>query len=155
MLPLSIVVPFSHQTPASGLNDQRICSVLWYKRVFTLPEAMKGRRVLLRFGAVDYRCRVYVNGLSAGEHEGGYTPFALDVTRQILPGENEVCLRVEDAPDCTQPRGKQYWKDGWMGCWYTPTSGIWQTVYLEAVGENYLLRAHITPDIDTGHALFR
>jgi beta-galactosidase/beta-glucuronidase len=154
-LPLSITVPFAHQTPASGLNDQRICSVLWYKRSFHLPENMKGRRVLLRFGAVDYRCQVYVNGTLAGGHEGGYTPFALDVTRFLKDGENEICVRVEDAPDCTQPRGKQYWKEGWMGCWYTPTSGIWQTVYLEAVGDNYLLRAHITPDIDTGHAIFR
>jgi beta-galactosidase/beta-glucuronidase len=154
-LPLSITVPFAHQTPASGLNDQRICSVLWYKRSFHLPENMKGRRVLLRFGAVDYRCQVYVNGALAGGHEGGYTPFALDVTRFLKDGENEICVRVEDAPDCTQPRGKQYWKEGWMGCWYTPTSGIWQTVYLEAVGDNYLLRAHITPDIDTGHAIFR
>ena len=154
-LPLTITVPFCYQSPMSGLNDRRISSVIWYKRVFSLPETMTGRRVLLRFGAVDYRCRVYVNGLLAGEHEGGYTPFALDVTDLLRAGENEVCVRCEDAPDCTQPRGKQYWKEGWMGCWYTPTSGIWQTVYLEAVGDNYLLRAHITPDVDTGHALFR
>ncbi len=154
-LPLSITVPFAHQTPASGLNDQRISNVIWYKRAFLLPETMKGRRVLLRFGAVDFRCQVYVNGALSGAHEGGYTPFALDVTRFLQNGENEICVRVEDAPDCTQPRGKQYWKEGWMGCWYTPTSGIWQTVYLEAVGDNYMLRAHITPDIDTGHAIFR
>ena len=154
-LPLAITVPFCYQSSMSGLDDRRICRVIWYKRVFALPETMTGRRVLLRFGAVDYRCRVYINGLLVGEHEGGYTPFALDVTGHLIPGENEICVRCEDAADCTQPRGKQYWKEGWMGCWYTPTSGIWQTVYLEAVGENYLLRAHITPDVDTGHANFR
>ena len=66
-----------------------------------------------------------------------------------------LCVRVEDAPDCTQPRGKQYWKEGWMGCWYTPVTGIWQTVYLEAVGERYFAKAHITPDVDAGTANFR
>ena len=93
-LPLSITVPFAHQTPASGLNDQRISNVIWYKRAFLLPETMKGRRVLLRFGAVDFRCQVYVNGALSGAHEGGYTPFALDVTRFLQNGENEICVRV-------------------------------------------------------------
>ena len=97
--------------------------MVWYKRTFELPDAMRGRRVFLRFGAVDYRCQAYVNGERAGEHTGGYTPFGFDITNLLKEGANELCARVEDAPDCTQPRGKQYWKEGWMGCWYTPVTG--------------------------------
>ncbi len=154
-LPLTIQVPFCYQCEASGINDKRFSHVIWYKRAFSVPSTMLGKRVLLRFGAVDYRAQVYINGRLAGTHTGGYTPFAMDITLYLKDGENELCLRVEDAPDCTQPRGKQYWKEGWMGCWYTPTSGIWQTVYLEATGSDYILRAHITPDIDHGMANFK
>lgn len=104
--------------------------------------------MLLRFGAVDYACAVYVNGQQAGTHTGGYTPFALDITTLLHDGENDLCLRVQDDPDCTQPRVKQYWDRGLMGCWYTPVSGIWQTVYLEAVGDYAMRFIHVTPDID-------
>lgn len=148
-LPLRITVPFAYQTRMSGLGPtDEIHPILWYRRGFALPEEMAGKRVLLRFGAVDYRCRVYVNGELAGGHEGGYTPFALDITGLLVEGENDLCLRVEDAPDCAQPRGKQHWDRGLMGCWYTPVSGIWQTVYLEAVGPCAMMRAHVIPDID-------
>ena len=148
-LPLRITVPFAYQTKASGLGPtDEIHPILWYRRAFSVPEAMAGRRVLLRFGAVDYRCRVYVNGACVGGHEGGYTPFALDITPALRDGENDLCLRVEDAPDCAQPRGKQHWARGLMGCWYTPVSGIWQTVYLEAVGDCAVTRLHVVPDID-------
>ena len=155
-LPEKITVPFCYQSKLSGLHDKRLCPVVWYKRTFALPEGMWwDRRVFLRFGAVDYRCQVYINGERAGEHVGGYTPFGFDITPLLREGENELCVRVEDAPDCTQPRGKQYWKEGWMGCWYTPTTGIWQTVYLEAVGERFVTDAHITPDVDAGTAEFK
>ncbi len=148
-LPLEIVVPFAYQTKLSGLGPtDEIHPIIWYRRSFTVPAEMYGKRVLLRFGAVDYECSVYVNGQMAGTHKGGYAPFALDITPLLIDGENDLCVRVEDEPDCTQPRGKQYWKKGLMGCWYTPISGIWQTVYLEAVGEYGLKRIHITPDID-------
>ena len=148
-LPLRITVPFAYQTRLSGLGPtDEIHPILWYRRSFTVPEEMAGRRVLLRFGAVDYRCQVYVNGESVGGHEGGYTPFALDITLALKDGENDLCLRVEDAPDCAQPRGKQYWDRGLMGCWYTPVSGIWQTVYLEAAGRCAIERLHVVPDID-------
>lgn len=154
-LPRTIQVPFCPECEMSGLHDKRFSKVLWYRRSFTVPSALKDRRALLRFGAVDYRCEVFVNGVSAGSHVGGYTPFQLDVTKLLQDGENDLCLRVEDDRDCTQPRGKQYWADGWMGCWYTPVSGIWQTVYLEFTGEDYLVSAHVTPDIDQGTASFR
>lgn len=144
-----ITVPFCYQSRASGIGPtDEIHPVLWYRRAFTVPESMRGRRVLLRFGAVDYACRVYVNGQMAGEHTGGYVPFTLDITPLLTDAENDLCVRVRDDPDCTQPRGKQYWKTGLMGCWYTPVSGIWQTVYLEAVGTCAIRTVHVTPDID-------
>lgn len=148
-LPLQIVVPFAYQTKASGLGPtDEIHPVIWYRRSFTVPAEMAGKRVLLRFGAVDFACTVYVNGRQMGQHKGGYTPFAIDITTALVEGENDLCVRVQDDPDCTQPRGKQYWSEGLMGCWYTPVSGIWQTVYLEAVGEYGIKYIHITPDID-------
>ncbi len=148
-LPLEITVPFAYQTEASGLGPtDEIHPVIWYRRSFTVPQEMQGRRVLLRFGAVDFECDVYVNGKRVGGHKGGYTPFAIDVTNALIDGENDLCLRVQDDPDCTQPRGKQYWDRGLMGCWYTPVSGIWQTVYMEAVGEYGMKFIHVTPDYD-------
>ncbi len=144
-----ITVPFAYQTKLSGLGPtDEIHPVLWYRRSFAVPQEMAGKRVLLRFGAVDFEARVYVNGELCGLHRGGYTPFCMDVTAFLKDGENDLCLRVRDDPDCAQPRGKQYWARGLMGCWYTPVSGIWQTVYLEAVGETALIRAHITPEFD-------
>ena len=143
-----ITVPFCYQSAASGIGTEDIHPLLWYRRSFSVPADMRGGRVLLRFGAVDYRCDVYVNGLHVGAHTGGYTPFALDITHALKDVENDLCLRVEDAPDRAQPRGKQYWETGLMGCWYTPTSGIWQSVYLEGVGGYALTQIHITPDID-------
>ena len=148
-LPLQITVPFAYQTKASGLGPtDEIHPVIWYRRAFTVPAEMQGKRVLLRFGAVDFECTVYVNGKQVGGHKGGYTPFAIDITKVLVEGENDLCLRVQDDPDCTQPRGKQYWDRGLMGCWYTPVSGIWQTVYMEAVGDYGMKFIHVTPDYD-------
>ena len=148
-LPLQITVPFAYQTKASGLGPtDEIHPVIWYRRAFTVPAEMQGKRVLLRFGAVDFECTVYVNGKQVGGHKGGYTPFAIDITKALVEGENDLCLRVQDDPDCTQPRGKQYWDRGLMGCWYTPVSGIWQTVYMEAVGDYGMKFIHVTPDYD-------
>ena len=145
----TITVPFAYQTKMSGIGPtDEIHPVLWYGRTITIPEEMRGRRILLHFGAVDFETEVYVNGECAGTHRGGYTPFHLDITRFLQDGENDLRIRAEDRPDVSQPRGKQYWERGLMGCWYTPVSGIWQTVYLEAAGEAALERIHITPDFD-------
>lgn len=150
-----IVVPFCYQCAMSGVNVQDKHEVMWYRRSFEVPASMMGKQLLLRFGAVDFECDVFVNGVKAGGHRGGYTPFALNVTDLVCEGANDLCVRVSDPYDCTQPRGKQSWKDKCFNCWYTPTSGIWQTVYLEAAGAPYLLSAHITPDIDAGTATLR
>lgn len=148
-LPMSITVPFAYQTRLSGIGPtDDIHPILWYRRSFAVPADMQGKRILLHFGAVDFECAVYVNGQMVGAHKGGYAPFCFDITHELLDGENDLCLRVVDLPDCTQPRGKQYWKTGLMGCWYTPVSGIWQTVWLEAAGECALRHIHITPDLD-------
>lgn len=148
-LPLSITVPFAYQTKQSGIGPaDDIHPIIWYRRTFAVPAEMAGKRILLRFGAVDYQCTVYINGQMAGAHIGGYSPFSIDITDLLQDGENDLCLRVVDEPDHTQPRGKQYWDKGLMGCWYTPVSGIWQTVYLESTGEYALKQIHITPDID-------
>ena len=144
-----ILVPFAYQTRLSGIGPtDEIHPVVWYRRAFTLPADMAGQRILLHFGAVDFEASVYVNGQLAGSHRGGYTPFCLDITTLLREGENDLCVRAADDPDCAQPRGKQYWDRGLMGCWYTPVTGIWQTVYLEAVGAVALDRVHITPDFD-------
>lgn len=150
-----IIVPFCFQCEASGIADETYHPILWYRRSFTVPAEMQGKRILLRFGAVDFACEVFVNGRTAGSHKGGYTPFALDITPFLKDGENDLCVRVEDYHDCTQPRGKQLWVDKWFGCWYTPVSGIWQTVYMEAAGDVYVKTAHVTPDIDAGTASLR
>lgn len=148
-----IVVPFCYQSEASGIGPtDEIHPILWYRRGFTVPEEMKGRRVLVRFGAVDFETTVYVNGHAIGGHKGGYTPFALDATPYLTEGENDLCVRVVDRHDPIQNRGKQYWKQGLWSCLYTASSGIWQTVYLEAVSDFRLDYIHVTPDIDKGLA---
>ncbi len=149
-----ITVPFCYQSKASGIGPtDEIHPVMWYRRSFTLPENMQNKRVLIRFGAVDFEATVYVNGHCVGGHRGGYTPFALDATDFLQDGENDLCVRVVDMPDPVQPRGKQYWKQGLYSCLYTASSGIWQTVYLEAVSDLYVDYIHITPDIDKGLAM--
>ena len=151
-LPMTINVPFCYQSKLSGIGDETLKSIVWYRRSFTVDEAFSGKRVLLRFGAVDYRTQVYVNGSYVGEHTGGYSAFYFDITDYLNGTENDLCLRVVDTPDREQPRGKQYWCEGWMHCWYVPVTGIWQTVYLEAATEVRIESLHVTPDIDTGSA---
>ena len=149
-----IVVPFCYQSKMSGIGPtDEIHPVLWYRRSFTVPAEMQGKRILLHFGAVDFKATVFVNGQQVGGHVGGYTPFHMDITHALVDGENDLCVRVEDEPDCTQPRGKQYWDRGLMGCWYTPVSGIWQTVYMEAVGSNAITRLHYIAILILRHSL--
>lgn len=149
-----ILVPFCYQSKASGIGPtDEIHPVIWYRRTFEVPREMKGRRILIRFGAVDHEATVFINGFAIGSHKGGYTPFAMDATDYLVEGENDLCVRVVDRPDLTQIRGKQYWSRGLFECWYTPVSGIWQTVYLEAVDDIHVEYIHVTPDIDHGLAV--
>ena len=144
-----IVVPFSPETPLSGVGHiLQPDEYLWYRRSVTLPEGFfRGGRLLLHFGAVDQRCTVWVNGRKAGSHTGGYLPFALDVTELIEGDAFTLELRVTDPTDTgSLSRGKQRLKN--TGIWYTPQSGIWQTVWMECVPENYLRSLRITPKLE-------
>lgn len=150
--PLTIEVPFAYQSELSGVNSQEACNVVWYRRRMAVPASMRGLRKLLHFGAVDYRADVWLNGQYLGSHEGGYTPFAFDVT-DLLRGhtsESTLVVRCEDRLEVDQPRGKQSWKPDPFACWYTPVTGIWQSVWLEGVGEYYPTGLRLTPDLPEG-----
>ncbi len=145
-----IRVPFSIESCLSGVcrrlhADER----LWYRKTFTLPESFRGKHVLLHFGAVDWECKVYVNRTLVKTHIGGYCPFCADITDALRDGENELVVWVYDPTDAGwQNRGKQASYS--HGFWYTATSGIWQTVWMEAVPAAYIQRYALTPDIDKG-----
>ena len=144
-----ITVPFPYQSPLSGIGTTGIFPCVWYRKTFDIPAAWTGKKVLLHFGAVDYHARVWLNGTLLGEHRGGHVPFSFDITPYIRENENEVIVRVFDGLDIDQPRGKQSWGDP-TACWYTQTTGIWQTVWLEAVPEQNIESVRIVPEFDDG-----
>ena len=139
--PRDIVVPFPPESPASGIGEPGFHPVVWYSRTVTSDDLERaGRsesspRVLLHFGAVDYRASVWIDGAFVGDHEGGHTPFTFDVSASLTGAdEHTIVVRAEDDPlDLTQPRGKQDWHEDAHAIWYRRTTGIWQTVWLEAV----------------------
>lgn len=145
-----ILVPFSVESELSGvgkalLPEQR----LWYRRKFTVGKEFSGKEALLHFGAVDWQCSVWVNGKLVGEHTGGYNPFTFNITDVITDGENELVVKVFDPTDAGhQQRGKQILVT--KGFWYTATSGIWQTVWLEPVNRCRIDSLRLVPDIDEG-----
>ncbi len=146
-----IRVPYCVESALSGVEKPPLMpsDKLWYRRTFT-QEVPAGQRLLLHFGAVDYACEVWVNGHLAGEHwGGGYLPFSFDITEAWQTGENELLVAVVDPTnDSYNQTGKQSLRPG--GIWYSPISGIWQTVWLELVPETYIEKLVITPDIDMG-----
>ena len=145
-----ILVPFAVESALSGVGKTvGKDSVLWYKNTITLPASANNKDVLLHFGAVDWQAEIFVNGKSAGKHEGGFDPFSLNITSLLKKGnKQEIKVRVWDPTDeGPQPRGKQVRKPECI--WYTPVTGIWQTVWLEAVPKSYILSTKQTPDIDT------
>ncbi|GAB2854429.1 glycoside hydrolase family 2 protein [Nocardioides pacificus] len=147
-----IVVPFSPEAPLSGVGRTLGADeTLWYRRSVTLPHDLvpsAGERVLLHFGAVDQVCRVFVGGVDVGGHDGGYLPFTLDVTSSFSGASVELVVAVQDETDAGhRSRGKQRTKRG--GIWYTPFSGIWQTVWLEVVPATYVERLTLVPDLAT------
>lgn len=149
-----IQVPFCYQSRMSGIGEMEDHAVVWYQKCIVLSEEkLKGRRLLLKFGAVDSAAKIWVNGSYAGEHTGGYTSFELDITEYVKKGENIIRIQVLDDWNADKPRGKQSWTGEKFGCWYTPCTGIWQSVWLEYVGEVYLKRVKYTPDVSNLTAL--
>ena len=161
-----ITVPFVFQSPASGIHNRGAHEVFWYERLISdirsVEEAANGHRLLLRFGAVDWEATIWVSGLYVGEHCGGHVPFDIDITDTIKASrasrgqELRLTIRVRDSPhDLTQPRGKQYWAPEPKGIFYTPSSGIWQSVWLESVPRVRIADSRhgtvlCSNDIDTG-----
>lgn len=146
-----ICVPFVYQCEKSGIGDTQVHEILWYKKRFTLGEDAQNREIFLHFEAVDYEASVYLNGEFVGKHEGGYTPFAFNLTPYLVSGEQELTVRVYDpAFDETIPRGKQFWEEKPRSIWYTPSSGIWQSVWLEYAAEKRLDAVRFTALYDEG-----
>lgn len=153
-----ILVPFPVESALSGVMERVGESKrLWYRRQFNIPNMDNDGRLLLHFGAVDWQCEVWVNGKSVGKHTGGYDPFTIDITDALIPyqpddnvdpkGGQEVVVSVWDPADAHwQPRGKQVNEP--HGIWYTPVTGIWQTVWLESVPKSYIRSVTITPNLD-------
>lgn len=142
-----ITVPFCPQSLRSGIHES-VGDISWYRRRFARPP---GERIHLHFGAVDYRATVWVNAVEIARHEGGHTPFSADVSDALTDGENTIVVRAEDPlTDKTIPRGKQYWNATPEGIFYTPTSGIWQTVWLEPVSTTHIRGLELRGDLDGG-----
>jgi beta-galactosidase/beta-glucuronidase len=143
-----ILVPYPVESALSGLmrHEDR----MWYRRTFEVPKDWSGRHVLLHLDAVDWEATVYVNGNKLGTHRGGYDAFGYDITKSLKPdGPQEIIVSVFDPTDHgDQPRGKQVSRPN--GIWYTPTSGIWQTVWIEPVKEQFVEQVQAVPDVDAG-----
>ncbi|HLU82211.1 MAG TPA: glycoside hydrolase family 2 TIM barrel-domain containing protein [Trueperaceae bacterium] len=145
-----ILVPYAPESPASGIGGVTDHRVFWYSRVLELPEEWRGKRVWLRFNAVDWAATVWVAGHKVTDHEGGYSPFGIDVTEHVSGGPVELVVRcVDDHSDMAQPRGKQDWLPQPHSIWYPRTSGIWQSVWWEAVDEVHVDSLLITADLTT------
>jgi beta-galactosidase/beta-glucuronidase len=151
-----IRVPFPPESPASGIGDRGIHPVVWYRRRIPRESLLEGatgpRRVLIHFGAVDFRAQVWCDGQLAGGHVGGQSPFTADVTDAMAAsagtGDVVLVVRAEDQPDdLEQPRGKQDWREKPHGIWYERTTGIWQSVWAETVPEIYLTDVAWIPDV--------
>ena len=148
-----ITVPFCPQSKLSGIAETDLGDVVWYRRRFDAPRA---GRLLLHFGAVDYRATVWVNGEEVAAHEGGHTPFTADISHVVRESDNEVVVQVEDTlSDRTIPRGKQYWTTKPETIFYTATTGIWQTVWLEPLPERSIRGLRLEPDFDAGAVTVR
>ncbi|MBO5927092.1 MAG: glycoside hydrolase family 2 [Clostridia bacterium] len=143
-----ILVPYSPETELSGVSKMvKKGDFLHYKRTFNLTSEFLKDRVLINFGACDQECKVFINDSFVGVHKGGYTPFSFDITKFLVKGENEIYLLVvDDASSDVYGRGKQVYKSG--GIWYKPTSGLWQSVFIESVSENYIESLKLLPDYD-------
>ena len=154
-LPREITVPFCMESPLSGIGETDFCDAVWYRREISLPAGWlaDGRRVLLHVDACDWRSEVWVNGKSVGMHVGGYTPATYDITAALDPASASAVVTIcaEDTlRSCKQPSGKQSQNYGSHGCFYTRTTGIWQSVWLESVPAAYIKNVRYLTDVKAG-----
>ncbi len=150
-----ILVPFPVESALSGVQE-RVGEnrELWYKRTFTVPSSWKEKNVILNFGAVDWQADVWINDIKVGSHKGGYTPFSFDITPFLVKGDQKLVVRAWDPSDKGfQPRGKQV--EDPHGIWYTPVTGIWQTVWIEPVEKAYVTLLKTVPNIDKGNVFVK
>lgn len=150
-----ILVPFAVESSLSGVGKRLTKDqVLWYHNVIAVPKNLRKGKVLLHFGAIDWRSEIFVNGKLVNTHEGGFNAFDVDITDYLIKGEKQqIAVRVWDPTDSgPQPRGKQV--NNPHGIWYTPVSGIWQTVWLESVPETHIVSTKHTPDVNSKRLLF-
>ena len=146
-----IQVPFAPETARSGIADTGLYRACWYRRLFEPSALAEGERLILHFGAVDYRTSVWIDGTLVVTHEGGYTPFEADITDALRPDQREHSLVVwadDDPGDLAKPRGKQDWQLEPHSIWYPRTTGIWQSVWLEKVSEVRIQSLHWTPNLE-------
>lgn len=147
----TILVPFCPESSLSTIGYTDFIRAVWYHRIITLANDQLNGKVLLHFGAVDYECRVWINGREAGSHKGGYSSFCFDITNLVKEGENHLSVYAgDDTISGRQPKGKQSSKYYSSGCDYTRTTGIWQTVWLEFVPESYIKKVQYYPNIADG-----
>ena len=146
-----ILVPFAVESSLSGVQKELGKEKeLWYRRTFTIPSDWKSKNVILHFGAVDWKSEVYLNNIKIGSHTGGYTPFCFDVTPFLTSGNQKLVVKVWDpTSDSSIPRGKQVTNPN--GIWYTPVSGIWQTVWLEPVNNKHIVGITPIANIDNNN----
>lgn len=143
-----ITVPFCPESPLSGIANPDFLRTVWYRRAVPIPADWTGQNVLLHFGAVDYDTTVWVNGKELGRHRGGFTPFTCDLRGVVAAGETAtIVVRARDTHPEPRARGKQSNRHGSYSCFYTRTTGIWQTVWLEPVADISMKRPRITPDV--------
>ena len=146
-----IIVPFCPESELSGVGYKDFISGVWYQKKVTLTQAQCDGTVFLHFGAVDYEATVYVNGKKAGSHKGGYVSFKFDITALVVPGENTITLNaIDDSRNGLIPSGKQSEKPYSFGCFYTRTTGIWQTVWLEFMPKAYIKSVRFDTNPDQG-----
>lgn len=150
----TINVPFCYESELSGINTDMTSKSVWYRRSLTVTEKELQGTVLLHFGAVDHIAKVWINGQYVGCHEGGFTPFVFEVGSYLQPGENTLVVKAEDSYAQEIPRGKQMWNKEPRSCFYRNTTGIWQSVWLEFTGCDYITDIRITPDLDKNMAHF-
>jgi beta-galactosidase/beta-glucuronidase len=148
-----ILVPFAPESELSGIGFLDFMPAVWYKRTFTLPANWAGKKVLLHFEACDYETTVWINGQKVGTHEGGYTPFYFDITAYLQPEENIIIVRArDDVRSGRQATGKQSHRLESYSCLYRRTTGIWQTVWLEAIPEIFVEKLRFYPQKERGEA---